>query len=173
MHVHGDDEAFGACGGDDFVGLVDGKAHGFFGNDVNTFRERGEDGLGVEIVRRGDGEDVEIGNVAEDVVPRSGAVIGAGLVAGPLLEMGLRAAGGGLGACGNGDEIELHRGEVACPFIKAHAGELPADSKALKIGVSAEMDIAAKHAGADEGNLDGVSRGPPLIAVISRCGRFS
>ena len=126
-------------------------------------------GCGVEIVRRGDGEDVEIGDVAQDVVPRRGAVIGAGLVAGPFLEMGLGAAGGGFGARGDGDQVELHRGEIARPFIEADAGELPGDAEALEIGVGAEMDVAAKHAGADEGDLDGVSHGDLLGVGRAGC----
>src|SRR5205809_6005375 len=39
-------------------------------------------------------------------------------------------------------------------FVQPDAGELPGDAEALEVGVSAQVDIAAKHPGADQRDLD-------------------
>ena len=39
-------------------------------------------------------------------------------------------------------------------LVQAEAGELAGDAEALEIGVGAQVNIAAEHAGPDQGDLD-------------------
>ena len=75
-------------------------------------------------------------------------------VAGPFLECCGGLLGGLLRARGDGDEVELHRREVARELVEPDARELAGDAEALEVGVGAQVDVAAKHAGADESDLD-------------------
>ena len=97
------------------------------------------------MVRRGHGEHVEVGEIAEDVVPRFVAVVALGRMAGPFLERGSGFLGGLLRARGDGDEVELHRREVARKLVEPDARELPGDAEALEVGIRAEVDVAAEH----------------------------
>ena len=45
--------------------------------------------------------------------------------------------------------------EIARPLVESDARELPPNPKPLQIRISAQMDIAAEHAGASEGDFDG------------------
>jgi hypothetical protein len=75
-------------------------------------------------------------------------------MAGPFRKRGGGFFGGLLRARGDGDEVELHGGEIAAELVEADARELAGDAEALEVGVRAEVDIAAEHAGADEGDFD-------------------
>ncbi len=124
---------------------------------MHALRERGENRLRVQMVRRGHRQDIEIGKIAQDVVPRRLAEISARLVAGPFLEMLLAEPSRAdvSRARGDGDQFEFHRREFARPFVEADARELAGDAEALQIGVSAQVNIAAEHAGAGESDFDG------------------
>src|SRR5207249_3374424 len=113
------------------------------------------DRLRVQMIRRGDGEHIEVWEITQDVVPRFVAEVALGRMAGPILERGGGFPGGLLRARGDGDEVELHRRGVAVELVEADARELAGDAEALEVGVGAEVNVAAEHAGADEGDFDG------------------
>ena len=50
--------------------------------------------------------------------------------------------------------------------VEAEARELAGNAEALQIGVSPQVNVAAEHAGADEGDFDGGihPKGEPLPA---------
>ena len=110
----------------------------------------------MQMVRRGDREHVEVREVAQDVVPRRLAEVGAWRVSGPFRELPPRASRRSLRARGHGDQLELHAASVARPVVEPDARELAGDAEALQVGVGAQVDVAAEHAGADEGDLDSV-----------------
>lgn len=74
-------------------------------------------------------------------------------MAGPFFKSGGRLLGRFLRACGHGDQINLHRCQGAAVFVQPHTGELAGNAKALQIGIGAQVDISAEHAGTDEGYL--------------------
>ena len=93
VHVDADDPIRRLTGRDDPVGFVGEQAHRLLGDDVDAALERGEDHWCVQVVRRGDGHDVEIRMIPEDVDPRSLAVVLIRPVAGVAFEDICRALG--------------------------------------------------------------------------------
>src|SRR5207247_702080 len=77
VHIHGHDAVFRARQFDDLVRFDDVEAHGLLGDDVDAFCQRGQNDGRVQMVRGGDGHDVEIGEIAEDLAPGSRAEISA------------------------------------------------------------------------------------------------
>jgi hypothetical protein len=118
-----------------------------------------EDRLGMQMIRRGHCKYIEIREVLQDRMPRFIAVIGTRLVVGERLEVRRSLLGGLLRARGNGDQRELDGREVAIPQVEPDPCKLAGDAEALQVGISAGVDIAAEHAGADEGDLEGLGHG--------------
>ena len=139
---------------DDLVGFLDGEAHRLLGEDVHAPGQRREDRLRVQMIRGRHGHHVEVREIAENVIPRGLAEVGAGLVPRPCLEIRLGAFGRRLRAGRHGHQFKLYGREIAGPMVEAHPPELPGDAEALQVGVGTEVNIAAEHAGSREGDFD-------------------
>jgi hypothetical protein len=64
------------------------------------------------------------------------------------------AFSGGFRSGRNRRQIERDGRQIARPTVKANAAQLRRHARALQIRLSAQMDISAEHAGADQGNFD-------------------
>ena len=106
------------------------------------------------MIRCRHGENVQIGEVAKNITPRGFAEVGPGCVPSPLLECSGRTLGGFWGTSCHCHKFKFHCGKITRMLVEADARELASDAKALEIGVSAEMNIAAKHTCANQGKLD-------------------
>ena len=126
---------------------------------MHAVRQRGQNRLRVQVIRRGHGHDVEIRKGGEDVVPGFVAVESLWLVSGDVFEGCRRLFCRALAAGGHGDEVKPHRSEIAREFVQPDTGELPRDAEALQVRIRARMHISAEHAGADKGDLDGLFHG--------------
>ena len=71
------------------------------------------------------------------------------------VELRGHSLGGFLRTRGDGDQLKFHVREITGMGIESQTRELASDAEALKVGVGAEVDVAAEHASADESDFDG------------------
>ena len=152
VHVHCNEPLLFGGQLDNFVRFLNIQAQRLFRYDVRAAIECGQNHFCVQMVGHRHGDHVQFGKVAKQLLPRSLAGVCLGLLTGPGFEILRRAVGGLFCSRGNGDQFELDLCQIASPPIQTHSAKLRSNASALQVSVSAQMNIAAEHAGAYQGD---------------------
>ena len=113
VHIHRDHPVFFHRQLNDLIGLNDFEAHRLFSDDVRTGLQRCEDDLGVQVVRGGYGQDVEVGKIAQDINPRRFARVCLRGVSGPIFEILRGTSRRGCASGGDRHQLKLDWRQLA------------------------------------------------------------